>query len=67
MYAGLLESLSRVEQDAYTLLKDLGASEVTRVLTAGGGAVNEAWTKIRRRRLGVEVAASPRGALLVLC
>lgn len=43
------------------MLKELGASEVSSVLTAGGGAVNDTWTAIRSRRLGVPVAASPRG------
>lgn len=66
LYAGLLESISRIEADAYGLLHELGASPVRRVLTAGGGAANDTWTQIRQRRLGVDVLPSPNG-LLSLC
>ena len=37
-------------------MKDLGASEVEEVLTAGGGSKNEKWTKIRERVLGLPVS-----------
>eukprot|EP00892_Ulva_mutabilis_P009214 jgi/Ulvmu1/6665/UM003_0303.1 len=58
---GLLESIARIEADAYSRLQELGASPVQTVLTAGGGAVNDTWTQIRQRRLGVPVKPSPRG------
>jgi sugar (pentulose or hexulose) kinase len=38
------------------LLKELGATEVDQVFTAGGGAKNEKWTKIRERMLGLPVS-----------
>jgi sugar (pentulose or hexulose) kinase len=41
---------------AYNLLKDLGATQVEEVFTAGGGAKNEKWTKIRERVLGLPVS-----------
>lgn len=41
---------------AYSLLKDLGATQVDEVFTAGGGAKNEKWTKIRERVLGLPVS-----------
>ena len=53
---GLLESLARIEARGYGLLAELGASPVHRVETAGGGARNPAWTRIRQRLLGVPVA-----------
>jgi sugar (pentulose or hexulose) kinase len=55
---GLLESLARIETTGYTLLAELGATPVVRVETAGGGAKNPAWTRIRERLLGVPVRAA---------
>lgn len=37
------------------MLKELGATAVEAVFTAGGGAQNEKWTMIRERVLGVPV------------
>lgn len=37
------------------MLKELGATQVEEVLTAGGGSRNEKWTKIRERVLGLPV------------
>lgn len=53
---GLLESLGRIETRGYRLLAELGATPVQRVETAGGGAQNPAWTRIRQRLLGVPVS-----------
>ncbi|MDA8128737.1 MAG: FGGY-family carbohydrate kinase [Betaproteobacteria bacterium] len=53
---GLLESLARIEARGYKLLAELGATPLARVETAGGGARNPAWTRIRQRVLGVPVA-----------
>jgi sugar (pentulose or hexulose) kinase len=53
---GLLESFARIEAHGYGLLTELGAPPVRRVDTAGGGARNSVWTRIRQRRLGVPVA-----------
>ncbi|KAK9840907.1 hypothetical protein WJX84_004162 [Apatococcus fuscideae] len=58
---GLLEGIARVEAQAYGRLEELGATHLTKVVTAGGGAANEAWTNIRSRVLGVPVIASPHG------
>lgn len=52
---GILESIARIEAKAYRQLKDLGATEVKEVFTAGGGAKNEKWMKIRERVLGLPV------------
>ncbi len=53
---GLLESLARIEARGYGLLAELGATPLGRVDTAGGGARNPVWTRIRARLLGVPVA-----------
>ncbi|PON99878.1 Carbohydrate kinase, FGGY, C-terminal [Trema orientale] len=53
---GILESIARIEAKGYNLLKDLGATKVEEVFTAGGGAKNEKWTKIRERVLGLPVS-----------
>ncbi len=52
---GLLESLARIEARGYRLLAELGASPLARVETAGGGARNPAWARIRQRLLDVPV------------
>lgn len=56
---GLLESMARIEGRGYELLQQLGADKLSRVYTAGGGAVNETWTAMRKRYLGVSVMRSP--------
>jgi D-ribulokinase len=55
---GLLESLSRIEAEGYRLLQQFGATPLQQVLTAGGGAKNEAWRSIRERHLKVPVRSS---------
>ena len=52
---GLLESMARIESKGYQLLQELGATKLTWVYTAGGGAKNETWREIRERRLKVPV------------
>ena len=50
---GLLESLARIEAQGYQLLHDQGATPLTHVYTAGGGAQNLTWQTIRQRYLKV--------------
>lgn len=57
---GLLESMARIESAGYKRLQQLGATPLSAVYTAGGGAVNAVWTAIRSRQLGVPVARSPQ-------
>ncbi|MEC4892849.1 MAG: FGGY-family carbohydrate kinase [Oscillatoria sp. PMC 1051.18] len=59
---GLLESIARIEARGYQLLQDLGATKLTRVYTAGGGAKNATWGKIRQRHLRVPVTSSENTA-----
>ncbi|XP_021753518.1 uncharacterized protein LOC110718892 [Chenopodium quinoa] len=51
---GVLESIARIEAKGYGLLN--GATEADEVYTAGGGAKNDKWTKIRERVLGLPVS-----------
>jgi xylulokinase len=56
---GLLESMARIESRGYGLLQELGATPLTQVYSAGGGAKNQAWEIMRSRHLQVPVAPSP--------
>ncbi|MGP1382671.1 MAG: FGGY-family carbohydrate kinase [Thainema sp.] len=55
---GLLEGMARIEAQGYARLQQLGASPLRQVFTAGGGAQNQVWTKLRSRYLGVPVFPS---------
>jgi D-ribulokinase len=57
-FQGLLEGLASVESLAYQRLERSGAPTLRRVISVGGGAKNHAWTRIRRRVLGVSVTAA---------
>jgi D-ribulokinase len=59
---GLLEGMARIETRGYQLLQDLGATPLTQVYTAGGGAKNLVWNQIRSRHLNVPVLRSPQTA-----
>ena len=50
---GLLESLARIEAQGYALLQARGATPMTQIYTAGGGAQNLTWQAIRQRHLQV--------------
>jgi D-ribulokinase len=52
---GLLESIARIEARGYQLLQEFGATPLTKVYTAGGGAKNLVWSAIRQRYLKVPV------------
>ncbi|MBE9193828.1 carbohydrate kinase, partial [Synechocystis sp. LEGE 06083] len=55
---GLLEGLARIEAQGYAKLQALGATPLTKVLTAGGGAENIIWQTIRQNLLQVPVQKS---------
>jgi sugar (pentulose or hexulose) kinase len=55
---GLLEGLARIEALGYQKLQELGASQLAYAYTAGGGAKNTTWQRIRQRYLKVPVIAS---------
>ena len=52
---GLLESIARIEKQCYDTIADLGGSYPTTLYTAGGGASNQIWTRIRQRVLGLKI------------
>ena len=55
---GLLESMARIEANGYQLLQDLGCSPIQQIYTAGGGAKNQVWAKIRDRYLQIPMQHS---------
>jgi sugar (pentulose or hexulose) kinase len=55
---GLLESIARIEAQGYQKLQQLGASQLIRVYTCGGGSKNLAWQQIRQRHLQVSTVNS---------
>ena len=55
---GLLQGLAHIEAAGYARLAELGAPQLKRVVTNGGGAKNEIWRKIRERSLHVPVGAA---------
>ncbi len=55
---GILEAIARIEARGYQRLQELGATPLTQVYTAGGGAKNAAWERMRSRHLPVPVCAS---------
>ena len=55
---GLLESMARIEAQGYQRLQQLGATKLSRVYTAGGGANNSNWRIMRERHLQVPVESS---------
>ena len=57
-FQALLEGLGEIERTGYDALQQLGAPGLKRVFTAGGGAQNQAWTKIRSAKLGVPVGTA---------
>lgn len=52
-FQAMLEGIARIEAEAYGKLAELGASRLASIRTAGGGATNAAWTKIRLAALAV--------------
>ena len=55
---GLLAGIAKIEARGYQLLAELGATPLTTVYTAGGGAQNQTWTQIRQQYLQVPVRAA---------
>ncbi len=52
-FQGLLEGIAGVEALGYRRLAELGATPLKTLRTVGGGAANDAWTRIRERLLKV--------------
>lgn len=56
---GLLTGIASIEARGYRLLQEYGATPLTKVFTAGGGAQNYTWQVIRELQLQVPVLISP--------
>lgn len=52
-FQAILEGIAGVEALGYRRLAELGASPLASIRSAGGGAANAAWTRLRLRALGV--------------
>jgi D-ribulokinase len=57
---GLLTGIAKIEAHGYELLTQLGATPLTAIYTAGGGAQNPTWTKIRQRYSPAPISISKR-------
>ncbi len=55
-FQAILEGIARIEQEGYALLQRLGAPAPRRVISIGGGAINEPWRQMREAMLGVPVS-----------
>ncbi|MDP2828811.1 MAG: FGGY-family carbohydrate kinase [Sulfuricellaceae bacterium] len=55
---GMLEGLARIEALGYAKLAELGATPLRAVVSAGGGAKNPAYSRIRERMLNVPVTSA---------
>jgi D-ribulokinase len=55
---GLLEGIAKIEADGYRLLAKLGATPLTSIATAGGGAKNLTWMRIRQQLSPVPISIS---------
>lgn len=51
--------MAAIEARGYGLLASMGATPLSAVYTAGGGARNEKWAQMRQALLGVPVLPSP--------
>ena len=54
----LLESIARVEQYYYDKITNYAGCRLETLFTAGGGAKNPVWTKMRERILGIAISTS---------
>ena len=54
----ILEGITEIERAGFAALEELGAPRPVRVLTAGGGAKNAVWTRMRSRALSPAVVTA---------
>jgi sugar (pentulose or hexulose) kinase len=55
---GMLAGMAKIEQQAYQVLEDAGASSVTSIRTVGGSAVNLVWQALRQQHILVPFIAA---------
>lgn len=56
-FQAMLEGMAAIEAHGYRCLEALGGPAPRRIFTAGGGARNGAWTKIRQRHFACPIVA----------
>lgn len=56
---GLLVGIARIEALGYQKLQELGASQLTKIYTTGGGANNPTWQQIRQGYFNIPVRVAP--------
>jgi sugar (pentulose or hexulose) kinase len=61
-FQGILEGLTDIEAAGYRLLHELGAPMPKRIISIGGGAINEPWRMMRERAVGVPVICARQQA-----
>jgi len=54
----ILEGITEIERAGFAALEELGAPKPVRVLTAGGGAKNKVWTRMRAEALRPAVVSA---------
>jgi D-ribulokinase len=59
---GMLVGIAKIEARGYQLLAQLGATPLSAIYTAGGGAQNPVWMQIRQQHLPVTVSSQHRNA-----
>ncbi len=57
---GLLTSMAKIEAQGYGVLRELGAPLPQMIYTAGGGAQNPVWTRLRQRQMGYRFDPVPQ-------
>lgn len=55
---GILEGMANIEAQGYAALADLGAPHVSAIWTAGRGAQNASWKRIRELALGTDLKSA---------
>ncbi|MCW8963710.1 MAG: FGGY-family carbohydrate kinase [Gammaproteobacteria bacterium] len=53
---GMMEGIAHIEASGYETLKSLGAAPIKEVISAGGGAINPVWSRIRERIMATPVS-----------
>lgn len=57
-FQAILEGLTAIEKASYLRLEECGAPYPTRILSAGGGSINQPWTQMRAAAMGIDVASA---------
>lgn len=55
---GIMEGIAWIESRGYEVLNSLGCAPISRVVTAGGGSINEVWKQLRSRILAHPVSTA---------